>query len=184
MIDMTAHTNFDGSRLTRIVAEGSGRAVVKAAAYLRGVAKRKVKRRKRKSSPPGMPPYAHSGIFKASILFGVNASKTTAVIGPERLAAGRTNHSGATVPHILEYGGMAALGMNPWWIHKHAPRGVNNLAAIASYFRGLGKGPIAYGSSPAEADARVSSVPRKKRRKFGRHHIQHHRTSGRALDRW
>jgi hypothetical protein len=168
MIDMSAHTNFDGSRLTRIVAEGSGKAVVRAAAYLRGVAKRKVRRRKHVSSPEGSPPYAHSGVFKASILFGVDAAKTTAVIGPERLVSGRTNRSGQTVPGILEYGGMAALGMNALWIHRRVPRGVNDLSGIAAYFRSIGRGPIAYGGSPTEADAKVSGSDNRKR-KFARH---------------
>ena len=157
MIDLKAHVNFDGSRLTRIVASGNAKAVVRAAAYLRGVAKRKVRRRKHKSSKPYTPPFAHSGIYKASILFGVNASRTDAVIGPQRLTTGRTNASGAPIPNILEEGGMAALGMNALWIHKRAPRGVNDLSSIAAYFRGIGTGPIAYGNSPAEADAKVAA---------------------------
>ena len=155
MIDLKAHTNFDSGRLTRIVASGNAKALVRAAAYLRGVAKRKVRRRKHVSSKPNMPPFAHSGVFKASILFGVNASKTEAVIGPQRLVTARTNWSGEPVPKILETGGMAALGVNALWIHRRVPRGVKDLPSIAAYFKGIGKGPIAYGNTPAEADAKV-----------------------------
>lgn len=175
MIDMRAYTNFDGQRLTRIVASGNAKAMVRAAAYLRGVARRKVRRRKRGSSAPYTPPFAHSGVFKASILFGGNNSKTDVLIGPERLSTGRTNASGDPIPKILEEGGMAATGMNGLWIHRSVPPGVRDVSSIASYFRSLGKGPIAYGGTPAQADAKVAAsdmtttTGRAGKRKFGVH---------------
>ena len=173
MIDMSGHANWDGERLTRIVATGSGKALVRAAAYLRGVAKRKVKRRKRVSSPEGTPPYAHSGIFKASILFGVDAGKTTAVIGPERLggtpsslamlgiAGGgstRRNESGQTIPDILEHGGKGAAGVQQVWWNKPTsalgrPRGGDD-SAITRFFKHLGFGPAYWAESSATLQAR------------------------------
>lgn len=155
MLDMNAHSSFDGKRLCRIAAKGNAKAMVRSAAYVRSVAKRKVKRRKHRSSPPGQPPYAHTGIFKASILYAVDSANVAAYIGPQRLASHRTNATGQPVPEILEKGGVAAFGMNANWIHKSAPRGTNTKSGIASYFKGLGKGPISWGYSPSQADAKA-----------------------------
>lgn len=155
MIGLNCIHNFDGKRLAGIAAKGGGEAIVRAAAYVRGVAARKVKRRKHKSSPAGQPPYAHSNVFKASILYAYDRHNAAAYVGPKWLATGRANYAGEPVPEILEFGGMAALGMNANWIHKRAPRGTNSLHGIAKYFRYLGKGPIAWGNSPGEADAKV-----------------------------
>lgn len=157
MINMKAFANFDGKKLNRIVAKGAEKALVKQAAFIRGMAYRKVKRRKYKSSPPGQPPYAHTGVFKASILYGFDRQNLTAYIGPQRLQEGRTNYGGKPIPNILEFGGDAALGMNALWIHKRAPRGLRDEPSIANYFRGLGKGPIAYGSTPAQVDRKAGS---------------------------
>lgn len=155
MINMSAFANFNGEKLNRIAAKGALKAIVKSAAYIRGIAKRKVKRRKHASSPAGSPPYAHTGVFKASILYGIDRNNLTAYIGPQKLQEGRTNYSGKTIPHILEYGGDAALGMNANWIHKRAPRGLKDLQSIASYFQNLGKGPLAWGNTPAEVDQKA-----------------------------
>ena len=148
--------------LTKAVERGGVKALTKAAAYVRGVARRKVKRRKHKNSAPGQPPFSHSGVFKASIQFGVDQQNIAAFVGPQRLTTHRTNFAGQPVPEILEFGGMAALGMNANWIHKRAPRGLGSQSAIASYFKGLGKGPIAWGTTPAQADAKAGTAKIKK----------------------
>ena len=162
MIQAKCSVKFKPNALVKPVQRGGNKALKKAAAYVRGVARRKVKRRKHKSSAPGQPPFAHTGVFKASILFGVDSQNIAAYVGPQRLATHRTNFAGQPVPEILEFGGMAALGMNANWIHKRAPRGLNSQSAIASYFKGLGKGPIAWGTSPAQADAKAGTAKIKK----------------------
>ena len=91
------------------------------------------------------------------------------MIGPARLSSGRTNWRGDPIPNILEKGGMAALGVNHLWIHKRVPRGVNDESSIAAYFKGLGTGPVAYGKTPDEADAKVDAGKNRGKRSFGRH---------------
>ena len=157
MIRMKTLSSFRPRAVLNPAEKGGNKALKRAAAYVRGVARRKVKRRKHKNSPPGQPPYAHSGVFKASILFEVDPGNLAAYVGPQRLATFRTNFQGQPVPQILEFGGDAALGMNANWIHKSAPRGTNSIPGLAAYFRGLGKGPIAWGNSPAQAAAKVGS---------------------------
>jgi hypothetical protein len=155
MIDAKCKVKFNPNALVKPVRKGGNQALKKAAAYVCGVARRKVKRRKHKNSAPGQPPFAHTGIFKASILYAVDPANIASYVGPQRLQTYRTNAAGQPVPEILEFGGMAALGMNANWIHKRAPRGTNSIEGIAAYFKGLGKGPIAWGTSPAQADAKV-----------------------------
>lgn len=173
MIQMKVQSGFRPGAVLKAAERGGNKALKRAAAYVRGVAKRKVKRRKHKSSPPGQPPYAHSGVFKASILYAVNPGNLSAYVGPQRLVSHRTNFQGKPVPHILEFGGDAALGMNANWIHKNAPRGTNSIPGIAAYFRRIGSGPIAWGNTPAQADARGGTTRRKKdgtrSRKSGKH---------------
>ena len=173
MIRMSTRSSFQPRAILKPAEKGGNKALKRAAAYVRGVAKRKVKRRKRKNSPPGQPPYAHSGVFKASILYAVDPDNLAAYVGPQRLASYRTNYHGQPVPRILEFGGDAALGMNANWIHKNAPRGTNSIPGIAAYFRQYGKGPIAWGDTPAQADARSGTARRKKdgtrSRKSGEH---------------
>lgn len=155
MINAKCKAMWHPKALRNAVERGGVKALTKAAAYVRGTARRKVKRRKHKNSPPGQPPYAHTGVFKASILYAVDSRNIAAYVGPQRLVTHRTNFAGEPVSEILEFGGMAALGMNANWIHKRAPRGTNSIGGIAAYFKGLGKGPVAWGTSPAQADARV-----------------------------
>lgn len=155
MINMKAFANFDGKKLQRIVAKGELQALTKQAAYIRGIAKRKVKRRKHVNSPEGHPPYAHTNVFKSAILYAIDPQNLAAYIGPQRLMEGRTNRSGAPIPNILENGGVAAYGMNANWIHKRAPYGMHTKEDIAAYFQRLGKGPIAYGNTPAQVDKKA-----------------------------
>lgn len=175
MIDMSCHANFDGERLRHIVAQGSGKALVRAAAYLRGAAKRKV-RRGRKKSLPGQPPIAHTPAFRASILFNVDAGRTTAVIGPEKFGgtpksmqlfglssggARRENDAGQPLPDILEHGGQPIAGPEPfWWSSVRSiigrPSG-NTEQHITRFFKHLGYGPGYWGTSAA-------SVRRKSKR--------------------
>lgn len=185
MIRMKTRSGFQPGAVLKQAEKGGNRALKRAAAFVRGVARRKVKRRKHKNSPPGQPPYAHSGVFKASILFEVDPGNLAAYVGPQRLASSRTNFQGQPVPQILEFGGDAALGMNANWIHKSAPRGTNSIPGLAAYFRGLGTGPIAWGNSPAQADARAGTTRRKKdgtrSRKSGKHPKRYSPVKGRKV---
>lgn len=153
MIDLRSHSNFDGAKLRQIVAKGNAKAMVKAAAYVRGTAKRKVRRSKKAKSQPGQPPKAHSAVFKASILYGVENGGTNAVIGPARLMSTRKNAAGQPVPEILESGGPVAPGPAPWATGmKDRPRG-NSFVDIIRFFKARGYGPAYWGTSQAAVRA-------------------------------
>lgn len=156
MLDMNAHSSFDGERLRQIVAKGSAKAMVRSAAYVRKVATRKVRRSKSRKSLPGMPPKAHSNVFKRSILFAMTAGNTNAVIGPTRLTSHRTNAQGMPVPEILEEGGQAAPGVNPFWATsmRDRPNG-NSGSDITRFFMNRGYGPAYWGTTASSVHAKA-----------------------------
>ena len=53
-------------------------------AYMRGIAKRLIKRRKNPATnaPAGSPPFTHTGALKRSIIFGVTENRQSVLIGP------------------------------------------------------------------------------------------------------
>lgn len=162
MIKLECQGTIDARKLTAAANRGSLKALPKAAAYVRGVARRKVRRRKRKSSAPGQPPFAHSGVFKPSILYGIERADITAFIGPQRLVDKRTNRAGQPVPEILEFGGMAALGRNANWFHTRNVPNLRNVQQIADYFQKLGYGPAYWGLTLNSVAAKMNKGGRGK----------------------
>lgn len=152
--------------LQRKVYTGQMKALARSAGYIQKVASRKI-RRSKKSSVAGQPPRAHTESFKKSIRFGIDERNTTAYIGPGRFYEKRLNEDGKPVPNILEFGGKAALGMNPNWIHKRVNGNIRDKDSIARYFRGLGKGPIAWGNTIASANRNAKGAS--KQAKLNRH---------------
>lgn len=141
--------------LKRAIAKGSRKSLNRAAAYIRGVARRMVKRRKHKSSPPGKPPYAHNAVFKASILYEVDYNNFTAYVGPRFLKEKRTNAFGKPIPNILEFGGTAALGPNAnWWEKGYFP-GVKTEQDIAAFAKRRGYGPAFWGLTLQSVQAKM-----------------------------
>lgn len=84
---------FDRQGLVAVISKAEKRALNRAGATIRMIAKRSMKARKAgTASPPGMPPYRHRfqgatgsgqsyGIYK-SILYGFDAATSSVVIGP------------------------------------------------------------------------------------------------------
>ena len=58
--------------------------------------------RKKKTSPPGRPPFSHTKKLKRNVFFGYDANRRSVVIGPIRYPT-KTNSS--RVLPALEYGG-------------------------------------------------------------------------------
>ena len=72
----------------------------KAAAYVRGIARQSISRKK-KTSLPGKPPHSPTGRLRNSIAFNVDKEREQAVIGPVRAAVafiGHTHEFGGTEP--------------------------------------------------------------------------------------
>ena len=72
---------FDKDGLVARVAKASTDILRRMGAYVRTVARRKVKTSKN-PSPPGSPPHSGTGALKRGLLFGVDRSRQSVVIGP------------------------------------------------------------------------------------------------------
>jgi hypothetical protein len=102
MIGMTVKHQFLNPRFVIAATRRAERTVLsRQGAYVRGIAKRKIRRRKNPdlSSPPGTPPYTHTGALKKSIVFAVGTDSV--IIGPSWSEIGRIGHThefGGTEP--------------------------------------------------------------------------------------
>ena len=74
---------FDSRRLLRIVNKANYRALRSAGAYVRKSARNAVHKSKR-ASEKGTPPHTRRGLLKRSILFGVDKSRMSVVVGPAK----------------------------------------------------------------------------------------------------
>lgn len=77
------------------------RTMPRAGAYIRGIARRSILRRKTKRSAPGRPPFTRSGRLKNAIRYDVGPARESVAIGPARESAGH-------LWQTLEYGGPPA----------------------------------------------------------------------------
>ena len=76
-----AKVEFDGDKLVAKVAKACSGVLRRMGAYVRTVARRKVKTSDRPSMP-GSPPHSQTGALKRGILFGVEKQRKRVVIGP------------------------------------------------------------------------------------------------------
>lgn len=76
-----SRVEFDGERLIARVAKACSGVLKRMGAYVRTVARRKVKTSDRPSMP-GSPPHSQTGALKRGILFGVERTRKRVVIGP------------------------------------------------------------------------------------------------------
>lgn len=93
-------------------------ALARAGAYMRGIARRKIRtvKNKQKHSAPGEPPRAHDNRYKNAIAFAVNAEALTVSVGPVLYPDSKGNPGGRTVPQTLEHGGpVKPQRPAPWW---------------------------------------------------------------------
>lgn len=85
-LGMKVTTKSDFQQIRRRAREGMKKSLFSAAALVRTIARRSIRRRK-KISPPGGPPHDHGGPLKRGILFDVNKLRQTAVIGPTKISS-------------------------------------------------------------------------------------------------
>lgn len=94
MIGMTSSGQYLNPRFVIAATKRAGKQVLaRQGAYVRGIARRKIRRRKDPAlcSPPGQPPFTHTGALKKSIVFG--AGMESVVIGPTFSEIGRIGHT-------------------------------------------------------------------------------------------
>ena len=102
MIDLTFHAAkagfFDREKVQRAVDASTRRALSRFGAFVRQRAKTSI-RTKAGTSPPGQPPYSHTGVLKQFLLFAYDAERKSVVIGPTLI------REGSPAPRLLEHGG-------------------------------------------------------------------------------
>lgn len=96
---------FDIKRILRLAEDAEERVLSRFGAFVRTRARSSLRRRK-KASPPGMPPSTHAGkddyASLKSILFAYEPFRRAVVIGPVLLNGSRRS---PTVPELHEFGG-------------------------------------------------------------------------------
>jgi hypothetical protein len=97
MFGTKVKTKFDKAKVANRAKAGSIKSLGHAAAALRLIARRSIRRSPGPSSP-GSPPHTRAGQLKRAIVYAVDAGKTMAVIGPEAALMGK-----ASMAH--EFGG-------------------------------------------------------------------------------
>lgn len=98
---------FDSEAVAKKVEAGKRRVFSRMGAFVRTRARSSIRRR-RKSSPPGQPPSAHSGEIKL-IFFAWDDATQSVVAGPVPFR-GKSGLAGGVVPRVLEFGGDVAAG--------------------------------------------------------------------------
>ena len=84
---MRSEVEFDADGLVARVAKASVEMLRRMGAYVRTVARRKVKTSERPSTP-GTPPHSRTGALKRGILFGVDKRRESVVVGPSERFVG------------------------------------------------------------------------------------------------
>ncbi len=102
-------TFFDRAAIGNAVEKAILRGLASAGAYVRTVARRSMRRRK-KASPPGQPPSTHQGQLRDLLLFAYDQPNKATVVGPAKFSAVRKNSASTTpVPGLHEHGGMVTV---------------------------------------------------------------------------
>lgn len=98
MLRLAMKVEVDARAVARAYQRGERRALIRGAAYLRGIARRRMRRRSR-AARPGEGPTVRKGQLRQFLLYAYEPNRGTAVVGPRRLA-------GATgdTPEALEHG--------------------------------------------------------------------------------
>ena len=84
---MKSEVEFDADGLTARIAKASVDILRRMGAYVRTVARRKVRTSDRPSTP-GTPPHSRTGALKRGILFGVEKRQGAVVVGPSERFVG------------------------------------------------------------------------------------------------
>lgn len=105
MIDITLDKSsfFDRPKVIAAVDRATRQVLSKFGAFVRRSARSSIRPRKRITSPPGQPPFSHTGLLRNRIFFGYDPTQSSVVIGPTPLNAR------SEAPALLEYGGTTTL---------------------------------------------------------------------------
>jgi hypothetical protein len=93
---------FDRQKVERAADKAKREVLSKAGAFIRQTARTSIRKRKG-VSPPGNPPYSHTGLLRRFILFGYDRSTDSVVVGPARIS------KPGDAPHALEFGGTTEM---------------------------------------------------------------------------
>lgn len=126
LVGLTAKTQLDRRKVKTATDQAVIRTMPRAGSYIRGIARRSI-RRSLKPSLPGQPPRTRRGNLKRAIRYDVGPDRQSVAIGPARENAGR-------IWQTLEYGGEAQYyplstrsihvgGWGPIRPHKRKGRG-------------------------------------------------------------
>ena len=102
MIDMRIKSLFfDRPAVVRSVDAARRRSLSRAGAFIRTRARTSMRKRKG-TSRPGQPPYAHEGSLRRLVLFGYDRGSDSVVVGP-------VGFRRSTAPNVLEFGGRTTI---------------------------------------------------------------------------
>lgn len=127
MIGMKTRYRMDAKKVIVATRNAAAPTLARQGAYMRGIAKRLIKRRKNPATnaPAGSPPFTHTGALKRSIIFGVTENRQSVLIGPTAQVIGgigATHEWGGTegpkrkrihkANWVLEIGGHGPISQN------------------------------------------------------------------------
>jgi len=92
MAAMRCRSRFDPEKIKRKVNQGTFKSLSHAAAAIRLTARRSIRRSARKSLS-GTPPHTRCGLLKRALLYKVEKTKLSAVIGPAYSISGRSGRA-------------------------------------------------------------------------------------------
>ena len=102
-LDQTKALFFDRQRVLNATSRAERRVLSRFGAFVRQRSRTSIRPRKG-TSPPGSPPFSHSGLLRRNIFFAFDPSARSVVIGPIRL-----NAKAGLAPHLLEHGGSTTV---------------------------------------------------------------------------
>lgn len=102
LVSVRSEQFFDRKRIVNRLSKISLRFLNRAGGHTRKVARRSMRRRKG-ASPPGSPPFAHTGYLRDYLFYGLDEIRDSVVIGPSLLAG--AERRGVSVPSLHEFGG-------------------------------------------------------------------------------
>ncbi|MEO1530387.1 MAG: hypothetical protein AAFX06_33785 [Planctomycetota bacterium] len=105
-LKMVQRNAFNVRAIENAISREEKRRLVRIGAFVRTVARRSLRRRKRVSKP-GRPPSVHARGFASlkSIFFVFNPRQSSVVIGPVKLSVDSLTKNPISVPQTLEFGG-------------------------------------------------------------------------------
>ena len=98
-LDQTKGLFFDRARVQAATDRAQRRVLRRFGAFVRQRARTSIRPRKG-TSPPGQPPYSHTGLLRRNIYFAYEPMRRSVIVGPVRL-----NAKAGEAPRLLETGG-------------------------------------------------------------------------------